>query len=92
MRQLLPLCHTAGLPGSLLHPIAPNALGAHLDSAHFPVHGRANGLQVRVPPPFDPVIGVADVVAGNGSLAADTADACHDSVISLEDYLLSGET
>ena len=65
------------LSACLLDPITLEALGTYPDPLGRAIDQNAHGLQIGVPAPFRPIIGVADVVAGYRPFSAHGANPCH---------------
>jgi hypothetical protein len=65
------------LSACLLDPITLEALSTHPDPLGRAIDQNAHSLQIGIPAPFRPIIGVADVVAGNRPFSAHGANPCH---------------
>src|SRR5215216_6777017 len=61
----------------LFDPITLQALGAHSDPLGRTVHQDTHGLQIGIPAPLGPIIGVTDMVAGDRPFGAHGAYPCH---------------
>ena len=61
----------------LLDPVTLQALRANPNPLRRALDEHAHCLQVRVPAPLASVVRVADVVAGNRPLGAESAYSCH---------------
>jgi hypothetical protein len=60
--------------GDLARPDAP---GAYFDVFRRAVHHRAHTLDIRLPSPFDHVVGVRDIASGHRAFAADFTSLRH---------------
>src|SRR5262249_19781417 len=65
----------------LHHPVTLQALRAHPHSARGAIHEDAHSLQVRIPTPLGPIVGVADIVAGDRPFRAHGTYPCHRSIL-----------
>src|SRR6185503_14741148 len=68
-----------GRAHSLHHGAGPDATGADPEPLRAPVHDRANGLEVDLPPALRDVVRVAHVLSVLQALAADVARPGHHS-------------
>ena len=57
--------------------LASDATGANPDPLRSTVDHDADGLKIGHPATLPPIVGVAHMVAGRGTLGADGANACH---------------
>jgi hypothetical protein len=70
----------AGAGSGLLHLACLEAGGADVESSRRAVHDRADLLDVGVPTPLGPPVGVAELHPEAGVLAADLAHGRHDAL------------
>jgi hypothetical protein len=67
----------------LCHLVTADAASADPDPAGRSVHHGADGLEVGIPTPSHPVVGVTNVVPGDGAFAAYSTDTSHSCPLQL---------
>jgi len=67
-----------GGSGGLLHLAGAQAAGADANGTYTSLDSGANLVEIRQEPAAGRIVGMADIIASHGSLAAYITTSCHD--------------